>query len=90
MNNDKNFFMNRKSFYALSMDNFNLINRQELKFVELFIQEQPEKDRERLLKIYKEWIENSELALTDYENMVIKGLEYIDFVYQKAISDVNR
>ncbi|GEM_PF-2183622 len=86
MNYDENFFKNIKLFYSLSMDNFNLINKQQLKFVEIFIQKQPEVYRENLLKVYKEWIKNSEMALSDYKNMVLKGLEYIDSVYQKSVS----
>ena len=80
---NQNIFKNLKSFYELAIENFNLINNQQQKMIEFFLQTQPDIYRENLMKIYKEWLKNSEIALNDYKNMVIKGLDYLEENYNK-------
>ncbi len=80
-----NFFNNIKNYYNLTLDNFNLINKQQEQMVEFFIKTQPDAYKDNLLKIYQEWTKNSEIALNDYKNMVLKGLDYIETSYKKAV-----
>ncbi len=83
MNYDENFFKNVKNFYLLAIENFNLINKQQQNLVDFFLQTQPDIYKDNLKKTYNEWIKNSEIALKDYQSMVIKGLDYLDSVYNK-------
>ena len=82
------FFKNLKMFYEMSIENFNLINKQQQKLIEFFLQTQPDIYRNNLLKVYTEWLKNSEIALKDYKNMVIKGLDYMDDVYKKCTKKI--
>ena len=88
MTYNEDFFKNLKMFYEMSIENFNLINKQQQKLIEFFLQTQPDIYRSNLLKVYKEWLKNSEIALNDYKNMVIKGLDYMDDVYKKCTKKV--
>ena len=83
MTYDKDFFKNVKNFYSLAMENFNLINKQQQSLVDFFLQTQPDIYKDNLKKVYNEWVKNSELARKDYQEMVMKGLDYLDSVYNK-------
>jgi hypothetical protein len=93
MSYEKNIFKNLKSFYELAIENFNLINNQQQNMIEFFLQTQPDLYRDNLMKVYKEWLKNSEIALNEYKNMVIKGLDYLEENYNKiskAASNKNK
>ncbi len=81
----QNIFKNLKNFYELAIENFNLINNQQQNMVEFFLQTQPDIYRDNLMKAYKEWLKNSEIALNEYKNMVIKGLDYLEDNYNKMM-----
>ena len=80
---NEDFFKNLKTFYELAIENFNIINKQQQKVIEFYLQTQPEIYRSNLLKVYNEWLKNSEIALNDYKNMVIKGIDYMNDIYEK-------
>ncbi len=82
---NQNIFKNLKNFYELAIENFNLINNQQQNMVEFFLQTQPDIYRENLMKSYKEWLKNSEIALNEYKNMVIKGLDYLEDNYNRMM-----
>jgi len=87
---NENFFHALKSFYKLTFENLNLMQTQQQKMIEFFLQTQPQSYREHLLKIYQEWIKNSQLAFDNYKDMVIKGIDYMEDVYKKSISTLKK
>ena len=82
---NQNIFKNLRNFYELAIENFNLINNQQQNMVEFFLQTQPNIYRDNLMKLYKEWLKNSEIALNEYKNMVIKGLDYLEDNYNRMM-----
>ena len=79
-----NYFKNLKDFYSFVFDNFKLVSGQQKKLVETFIESQPEIFKDNFKKVYDEWIKNVDKAFNDYQDMVFKGLEYLENMYENA------
>ncbi len=82
---NENFFDSLKNFYLLMFENLNLLQSQQQRMIEFFLQTQPEAYRTHLLNIYKDWAKNSELAFENYKEMVVKGIDYMKDVYKKSM-----
>ncbi len=90
MINNFNYFKNLKDFYKISFDNFKFISDQQKKFVKMFVDSQPDAYRENIRKVYDEWNINAEKAFKDYQDMVFKGLEYLENMYNNMSGKIEK
>ena len=86
MINNFNYFKNLKEFYKFAFENFKFVSEQQKNIMNVFLDSQPEAYRENIRKVYDEWNKNAEKALQDYRDMVFKGLEYLETMYDNAVN----
>ena len=79
------FFKNLKEVYSVSFENFKLVSQQQKKFIEFWITQQPEPLKETMQKAFNEWYENTDKAMNDFKDVVIKGIDYMEDMSKKNV-----
>jgi hypothetical protein len=72
----ENLFAMSRQYFESAFSNLETFQHQNEKFLQLSI-DQPDHENLKLKKNYTEWVLDTRKALSDYRELLLKGLDYL-------------
>jgi uncharacterized protein YukE len=78
----ENIFSMNKEYFETAFNNFENFLKQNEKLFEIFM-EQHEKRNQIIDKLYAEWQADTKKAFQDYQELFLKGIDYLSGILEK-------